>query len=370
MSSDSYVENIVEVGSVIVLNKGEYTLLKRLYNGEVSDVYLASKKKSKKKSICVLKIYEEENKYIYEKECLQYKNIKHLKKFVINITTNHDDIHDGRYIIEFPYCTTTLGNFINSYYYECNMNVKIEIAKKMIQAIEYINENGIIHTDLKPENIMLNIPKFNSLLYDIVNKNVDVINKVEELYNNNFIDERDNIEYMNAVTLDKFLCYDEIDTDETKSEHNDMKEYINNKGEDIEVYVIDFESMISISKTVTFNMRTKYYRSPEILLKIETTYKSDLWAIGLCIYELLEGQMLYSGDMENNRKILCEITNIFGKLSDELINSSPIKFLYYDDKNVLKYCTYDKHDKLKHLMNNENISELFMKCFYRSLFAT
>ena len=70
--------------------------------------------------------------------------------------------------------------------------------------------------------------------------------------------------------------------------------YINE--ENIKIKLSDFGSCIDIEEDMSFNIQTRYYRAPEIILCHKFNETCDIWSIGCIIYELLTGKILFNPD--------------------------------------------------------------------------
>ena len=125
------------------------------------------------------------------------------------------------------------------------------MAKQMLEALVFMHHHSVIHTDLKPENMLAN-----------VNSSEDVASKIK---------------------------------------------------------IIDFGSAISGMEPHPSIVTTRYYRSPEVLLKIAYTSPIDVvcsrslttirclcilfqWAIGCILYEMHAGEILFKlSDKQENK---------------------------------------------------------------------
>lgn len=102
-----------------------------------------------------------------------------------------------------------------------------------------------------------------------------------------------------------------------------------------------------------FNKRiqTVYYRSPEILMDLGYSTKSDIWALGCTIYEMLTGEILFDAeDCDDNKRrhAIMLIVQRLGMIPEKMINKSPQKNLFFsvDQKRIRGYNTFDEHGSL------------------------
>ena len=65
-------------------------------------------------------------------------------------------------------------------------------------------------------------------------------------------------------------------------------------------------------------MQSRFYRSPEVILRIPYTEKVDMWSLGCILAELFTGEPLFPGN--NEQEQLEHIMEVKGIPSDELID--------------------------------------------------
>ena len=72
-------------------------------------------------------------------------------------------------------CSMTLSNYIetirtqgNDIYSKRKMLERMEIAKEIAMGLQYIHDNGIIHRDIKPNNVFLDSSNMNNRKIPIV----------------------------------------------------------------------------------------------------------------------------------------------------------------------------------------------------------
>ena len=106
------------------------------------------------------------------------------------------------------------------------------ITLKILEAVRYVHSLGMVHTDLKPENVLL--------------------------------------------VSDAFVHSDEYSIPQ-----------------DCSVRLIDFGSTTFINRHHSAVVSTRHYRAPEIILGLGWSYSCDMWSIGCLIIELLTGEALF-----------------------------------------------------------------------------
>ncbi|CCE62910.1 hypothetical protein TPHA_0D02740 [Tetrapisispora phaffii CBS 4417] len=228
----------------------DYTFKEELGHGSYSTVYKAVDKRNVKQCYAI-KVCSK--KHIIKENKVKYVSIE---KNVLNILRKGN--HPG--IIKLYYTFHDEENlyFVLSYaingellqllhkYRSFNEELTIRFTVQIIDILEFIHKNGIIHRDVKPENILLN-RNYNLILTDF-----------------------------GAASL--------IDNDEDKENSNNSNATYND---------------IHVNRASSF-VGTAEYVSPELLLYNQCGYCSDVWALGCMIFQFLKGYPPFRGANELN----------------------------------------------------------------------
>ena len=62
--------------------------------------------------------------------------------------------------------------------------------------------------------------------------------------------------------------------------------------------VVDFGSGCKTSEQVYTYVQSRFYRAPEVVLRVPYSTKVDMWSLGCIIAELFTGQPLFPGESE------------------------------------------------------------------------
>jgi dual specificity tyrosine-phosphorylation-regulated kinase 2/3/4 len=65
--------------------------------------------------------------------------------------------------------------------------------------------------------------------------------------------------------------------------------------------VVDFGSGCQTDQQVYTYVQSRFYRSPEVILRVPYTPKVDLWSLGCILAELYTGEPLFPGDNEQEQ---------------------------------------------------------------------
>ncbi|KHJ46009.1 hypothetical protein D918_03672 [Trichuris suis] len=125
------------------------------------------------------------------------------------------------------------------------------IAYQLCFAVSFMHDHGLVHTDLKPENMI-----FVTDAYDF-----------------------------------------RLEPTNRKKEYRVMR--------DTSIRLIDFGATVFNRKDQTAIVSTRHYRAPEVILELGWSYPCDVWSIGCIIYELLKGvpmfQVSFRADDQSGR---------------------------------------------------------------------
>lgn len=208
--------------------------------------------------------------------------------------------------------------------------VKIIIYQLLVAMSIINNKYNIIHTDIKPENI---------LLCGMNNKVIQIIDKFKKCKHIPFSKKHKLNKNQIKKNMDN-IKFDEIEKKYEKCEENNNIDFIE-KGyvQDINIKLADFGSCIRFGEN-EYNIQTRYYRAPEIILHYDLTYLCDMWSVGCIIYELLVGETLFNPDKKKrfgrDRCHIYEMHRILGNIPQNLLLKSKNYSHYYKKNGLLK----------------------------------
>jgi dual specificity tyrosine-phosphorylation-regulated kinase 2/3/4 len=94
------------------------------------------------------------------------------------------------------------------------------------------------------------------------------------------------------------------------------------------VKVADFGSSCMGESTQYTYIQSRFYRAPEVILKLPYSRAIDMWSLGCILVELFTGSPLFPA--ENEVQMLLRIQELLGPLPHKLIVSSPKKLQFFN----------------------------------------
>lgn len=270
-------------------------------------------------------------------------------KYIVNLI--HYEISDTKNHIFVELLGDEL-NMVLNLYKKNNQKLPLTIVKRFSKQIlsgaAEMAACNILHNDLKPENILFTKPLGNLFKQD----KVTIISNIVYNYNNYTCDITKDI--MVSFYLEKHI----------KEFYSVLQELILSRAN---VKIIDFGNVFTQSlaienkKIFMASRPTRYYISPEILLKSPHWLESDMWSIGCIIYEMLTGRFLFNPTRENNMGVnsshLASIIEIFGPFdAPHLKNSKKLTRYFYGTTHKFNYLV-KKCGNFKNLLQNYNLSQ-------------
>ncbi len=180
-------------------------------------------------------------------------------------TIDFFDWHNQYYIV-FPILSTSVFNFLEQNNFEAfPIDQVVSITQQLTEAVKFMHQLHICHTDLKPENIM----------------------------------------FVNSA-------YDDV--------YSESRGRIVRIIRDTRVKVIDFGSAVMEGERRPTTIQTRHYRAPEVVLECGWSYPADVWSVGCILYELLTGQCLFM--THDNLEHLAMMERFLGPLPRHLVRDT------------------------------------------------
>lgn len=232
------------------------------------------------------------------------------RRYVVTMYS-HFNYH-GHYCLVFERLGMSLYEFIKRNDYRgFPMEIVRRISFQLVSALRFIHSCGLIHTDLKLENILL----------------VDSASQVS--------------------THPSYFDRTHKDSSSRKS-----ADYVLPLRTDIKL--IDFGSATyDNDRHKSRIISTRQYRGPEVTLELGWSYPSDIWSAGCIVSEIYTGELLFpTHDNLEHLVMMDKITQSSFPLC--MIDDSPVRQKFFHSDGALYVEALD--DKMRRYVRNEIVS--------------
>ncbi|KAK0403813.1 hypothetical protein QR680_017134 [Steinernema hermaphroditum] len=214
-----------------------------------------------------LKIIKNEPRYrdagLHEAKVLMSLNRKDPKgRYLIVDLREHFQVF-GHVCLVFDWLGLSVFQFMeNNNFQPYSIDHTRHIVHQLCRSVKFMHDNGVIHTDLKPENVL-------------------------------FV---------------------------KKETHNGGRKNLN----DSTVKLIDLGSAVFDRDRHPTTVSTRHYRAPEVILQLDWSFPCDVWSIGCIIYELHLGEVLFQTheDLEH----LAMMEAVLGPMPTHMIKEAKTNF--------------------------------------------
>ncbi|KAK9054550.1 hypothetical protein SSX86_025628 [Deinandra increscens subsp. villosa] len=145
-----------------------------------------------------------------------------------------------------------------------------EIGRQLLECIAFMHDLRLIHTDLKPENVLLVSPEY--------------------------------------VKVPDYKC---------SSRDGSFSKRVPKSSA---IKVIDFGSTTYDRQDQTYIVSTRHYRAPEVILGLGWSYPCDIWSVGCILVELCTGEALFQ--THENLEHLAMMERVLGPLPTHMLKKS------------------------------------------------
>ncbi|KAI1735516.1 kinase-like protein [Xylaria scruposa] len=183
-----------------------------------------------------------------------------------------------------------------------------KISKQLLDALVFLHEScQVIHTDIKPQNILLETTEINEM----------------------FAHAPSEVFMPQSPPLPPPHDY-YMQSEQVSSGEEDLT-----KPDDISVRLADFGTSSFFDRHLTEWIQPPMLRAPEVILGAQWDHKVDIWNLGLIIWELVQGQLIFDGQATamadySSEAHLSQMVAILGPLPKSLLERSRHSSKYID----------------------------------------
>ena len=206
---------------------------------------------------------------------------------------------NGRhYVLVFEILGINLLEMIKNFDYR---GLPLDIVKsfliQILKGLKFLhNECGVIHTDLKPENIVLELTRKqvrelskNGEVFSQLKRKEEESIKNEEIFGIGSQDKAKVLKGMKgkakgAKNSTKKVKYGKRLNDQDKSEYFHPG---------LVLKIVDFGNAVYSYGLCNSQIQTRHYRAPEVILGFQFNTKADIWSLGCIAFELITGELLF-----------------------------------------------------------------------------
>ncbi|GET90972.1 serine/threonine-protein kinase, putative [Leishmania tarentolae] len=230
------------------------------------------------------------------------------------------------------------------------------IARQVLIGLDHINSIDIIHTDLKPENVLLSTPKHSII-------------SLMKHFHSPPLHQRPKLTERDPKTMTKSQrrrYYKKLAKEERKPLLDGNNDDHSCRGEDIgsnengdadsegsktdpeweverfhHVILADFGNSCWTYKQFTDEVQTRQYRCPEVILGEPYSTPIDIWSCACMIFELITGQFLFDpkkgDDYSRDEDHLALMSELLGDLPESMrLGDGKYRSYYYNSKGDLR----------------------------------
>ncbi|KAK3944416.1 kinase-like domain-containing protein [Diplogelasinospora grovesii] len=180
-----------------------------------------------------------------------------------------------------------------------------EISRQLLLALSYLHDRYM--SNIKPQNILIESPAINKMF--------------EQTPSEAFRPHGSPLEPPN----DFYMASTQLSSIEEDIAHST----------ELSIRLADFGTSSWFNKHLTEWIQPQMLRAPEVILGADWDSKVDIWNLGLVIWELAEGRLLFDGTWTINAPYspeahLAQMTAVFGSVPKTLLARSKNRDRYFD----------------------------------------
>jgi len=338
-----------------ILNE-KYLIIYKIGSGAFSTVWLTYNILNKK--FYAIKIHNPEDFEAGEKEVNIYNKIEKSTNIYLNKLVDSFIFDNDLYCLVFDLLACSLYDIYTRE--ELDFDTKKIIVKQILEGLRELHDKyDLIHTDLKLENI---------LLVGTSKKNKLIIDKFNELNFANFL--KKNKKKKNKKVLEKtgkefieklFSKLGDLDVEGLEGEEvvgGGGVDFDFSKNKSITIKLADFGTCVEKKNISNYDIQTRYYRAPEVILNHQYNETIDTWSMGCLMFELFTRELLFDPDKNirasRDKCHLIDIISLLGPIPVSILEKSKKADIFFTRDFNLKHRSIIKYISLSKRLNMSN----------------
>ena len=333
--------------------KHRYGIIKKLGSGSYATVWLCYD--IQKDKFYAIKIQNPEDYDYGEDEVDILKVIRNKSPRLITLIDNFIyESDDGEHVcMILELLAGSLYDIAKNY--TLSFSNIVNILRQLLEGMHILNKQcKTLHTDIKPENILL------------MGNNKGVIKIMQEWEKFDFKGKCKNKKRRRGrkgpnpkQLLGQMISI--LDRKKLLDDTKDQNQFDDEHLIDFDIVLSDMGTCCEIKKNMSFQIQTRYYRAPEIILHYPFNETCDVWSVGCLAYELFTKKLLFDPDKKSrfnrDRHHLLAMQQKLGRIPEHMIIKSKRGNIFFRKNGTIKGMskgTYQTNVEYKSIFDDLN----------------
>ncbi|KAI1185293.1 kinase-like domain-containing protein [Nemania serpens] len=182
-----------------------------------------------------------------------------------------------------------------------------KVTKELLMALAFLHDTcQVIHTDIKPQNILIETSEINEMFRYAPS---ELFSPFDPPYD---------------PPTDYYMKSEQVVSGEEEIETADVS-----------IRLADFGTASWVDKHLTEWIQPQMLRAPEVILRASWDHKVDIWNLGLIIWELVQGRLVFDGQATatsaySSEAHLAQMNAILGTFPNTLLDRSESRHTFFE----------------------------------------